>query len=348
MFSTWTRLYGVSRKPSTRGHRSFRATAPARWISVRAEPDARAPRVPALHGRTTVPVSRYEPEAMGASSSLSRWMATFPRAASPSPADATRSAAPVFSGPSSCRSTWLAPADTTKWMRSISRCAASRPRTCRVRSMPEAPETRRARRWGMVGILLWPGDPQAGAVRGPCDPGPDVRVGDAGVRDQLQQVHLDAVVEHDADRARLPAAPADPLNFRISIVEGPGPLLGNSGVPFGPDPLIQAESPGRHPDQIQHWDGQPGARDADPPSRSLVEDAQVTERFTHPAEQRGRRVPDGPVGAHRKGWDVVVEPHAGQRSVGTLPVPGSADGVIETDEPEAGLQLMKRRPGRQH
>src|SRR6059058_1196704 len=160
-------------------------------------------------------------------------MAIFARAASSNPADATRSAAPVRSGPNSCRSTWLAPADTTRWMRSISGCAARRPRTCRGRSIPEAPETRRARRWGMAGILLRPGDPQAGAVRGTGDPSPDVRVGDAGVRDQLQQAHLDAVIEHDADRARLPTAPADPLNFRISVVESPGPLLGNSGVPFG-------------------------------------------------------------------------------------------------------------------
>src|SRR3954470_6737022 len=34
-------------------------------------------------------------------------------------------------------------------MRSISGCATRSPRTCRGRSMPEAPETRRAKRWGM-------------------------------------------------------------------------------------------------------------------------------------------------------------------------------------------------------
>ena len=88
---------------------------------------------------------------MGASSSLSRWTTTFARASSPRPAAAMRSAPPVRSGPSSWRSTWLAPAETTRWMRSISGCAASRPSTCRGSSIPEAPETRRARRWGMGG-----------------------------------------------------------------------------------------------------------------------------------------------------------------------------------------------------
>ena len=52
--------------------------------------------------------------------------------------------------PSSWRSTWLAPAETTRWMRSISGCAASRPSTWRGRSIPEAPETRRAMRCGMA------------------------------------------------------------------------------------------------------------------------------------------------------------------------------------------------------
>ena len=103
---------------------------------------------------------------MGASSSLSRWMTILLPRSEPATAASARSAAPVFSGPSSCRSTWLAPAETTRWMRSISGCAASRPSTCRGSSIPEAPETRRARRWGMGAMHPVYAPPRGGAYSG--------------------------------------------------------------------------------------------------------------------------------------------------------------------------------------
>ncbi len=57
------------------------------------------------------------------------------------------------------------------------------------------------------------------------NPWPDVGVGDVVIRNELQQVLLDAVVEHDTDRARLPAPPADAINLGILVVEGPSPFL---------------------------------------------------------------------------------------------------------------------------
>jgi hypothetical protein len=44
---------------------------------------------------------------------------------------------------------------------------------------------------------------------------------------------------------------------------------------------------------------------------------------------------------------MVVETHAGHRSIGTLPVPKSVGGVVETDEPATGLEIVHGRGGGQ-
>src|SRR5215203_2614238 len=127
---------------------------------------------------------------MGASRSLSRWRTIFRRISGSGTAAAARSPAPVFSGPISCRSTWLAPPETTRWMRSISGCEASRPSTCRGSSMPDAPETRRARRWAI------PGHPT------PAIPSDDV----PPLQREVERIHVPAPLHGQQHAAAVEAA----------------------------------------------------------------------------------------------------------------------------------------------
>lgn len=106
---------------------------------------------------------------------------------------------------------------------------------------------------------------------GASDPGPDIRMSDVGIRDQLQQVHLDSIVEHDADRAGLPPAPADAVNLRIVVVESPGPFLAKRIIPVGPNSLVQAKGSGGNADEVQCRERDPRSYEADPSPRLLVD-----------------------------------------------------------------------------
>ena len=179
-----------------------------------------------------------------------------------------------------------------------------------------------------------------GAASGIRDTTPDVRVSDVIVLDQLQEVHLDPLVERDTNGARLSASPADSLDLRVAVIKRPGPLLAKRGIRIGSDPLVEPENTGRNPHQIQGSDGQSEAYDADPPSRARIEEAFVPESLRHRSNQRRRRIPHRSIGMEPQRWGMVVEAHAEQRPEGTLPAPRPINRVVKADKPAPRLQLI--------
>jgi hypothetical protein len=112
------------------------------------------------------------------------------------------------------------------------------------------------------------------------------------VLDYLEHTHVDSIVEQNTNRARLPAAPTNALDFGILLIQLPRPSLAKSIIRGGTDSLIQSQRASCNPYEIDQRELGAKADYADSPVRSSIDHSGISERLGHSSNQRGGCVPD--------------------------------------------------------